>query len=122
MAEAVTAGGPEVVSAKRSGDSGVGDPTTLPGRRRSPGRAPVRPRDRLRAVRRGSACRWAGADGRIDGATGWCSPGPATPMASKVTLHAWADSPVFNLFDAAGLPAGPFGFRFRSVRASRRRP
>jgi len=51
-----------------------------------------------------NACRWA--DARIDGASVVLS-APAGAPAAKVRF-AWADSPTFNLFDSAGLPAVPF--------------
>jgi sialate O-acetylesterase len=49
-------------------------------------------------------CRFAQA--RIDGTKVWLSAPGAAP-ATRVR-YCWADSPVCTLFDASGLPAGPF--------------
>ncbi|MDM7955212.1 sialate O-acetylesterase [Blastomonas sp.] len=49
------------------------------------------------------SCRFA--PGRVSGAT-VTLPGDGQPVAR--VRYAWADSPAINLFDAAGLPAGPF--------------
>ena len=59
--------------------------------------------------------RWVdGADigeGFVDGATVVLTVPPGAP-AAKVRF-AWADSPTFNLFDSAGLPAVPFEMEVR---------
>jgi sialate O-acetylesterase len=52
------------------------------------------------------SCRFAEA--RIDGARVILS--APTPAATRVR-YCWADSPVCTLFDASGLPAGPFELR-----------
>ncbi len=92
--EAVTTG-PEVVSAKRVGDSVVVTFAQVGGR------LVARGSDRVIGFELcDTTCRWA--DGKIVGATV-----VLTGAGSKVRF-AWADSPVFNLFDASGLPAGPF--------------
>jgi sialate O-acetylesterase len=88
--------GPEVVSAKRSGDTVVVSFAKVGG-----GRLVSRGSDRVIGFELcDTACRWV--DGRIDGTSVVLS-----GSGSKVRF-AWADSPTFNLFDAAGLPAGPF--------------
>jgi len=93
--EAVTTG-PEVVSAKRSGDTVVVSFAQVGG-----GRLVARQSDRVIGFELCEAtCRWV--DGRIDGST------VVLAGAGTKVRFAWADSPVFNLFDAAGLPAGPF--------------
>ena len=96
--EAVTTG-PEVVAAKRVGD------TVVISFAQVGGRLVARGSDKVIGFELcDTACRWA--DGRIDGNTVVLN-GAGTPMATKVRF-AWADSPTFNLFDASGLPAGPF--------------
>lgn len=93
--ESVTTG-PEVVSAKRAGDTVVVSFAQVGG-----GRLVSRGSDRVIGFELcDTACRWV--DGRIDGTSVVLS-----GSGSKVRF-AWADSPTFNLFDAAGLPAGPF--------------
>ena len=88
--------GPEVVSAKRSGDTVVVNFAQVGG-----GRLVSRGSDRVIGFELCDAtCRWV--DGRIDGTSVVLS-----GTGAKVRF-AWADSPTFNLFDAAGLPAGPF--------------
>ena len=88
--------GPEVVSAKRTGDTVVVSFAQVGG-----GRLVSRGSDRVIGFELCDiACRWV--DGRIDGTSVVLS-----GSGSKVRF-AWADSPTFNLFDAAGLPAGPF--------------
>ena len=92
--EAVTTG-PEVVSAKRAGDSVVVTFAQVGGR------LVARGSDRVIGFELcDTICRWA--DGKIVGNTV-----VLTGAGAKVRF-AWADSPTFNLFDAAGLPAGPF--------------
>lgn len=92
--EAVTTG-PEVVSAKRVGDTVVVTFAQVGGR------LVARQSDRVIGFELCEAtCRWA--DGKIDGNTVVLS------GAGTKVRFAWADSPVFNLFDASGLPAGPF--------------
>ncbi len=92
--EAVTTG-PEVVSAKRVGDTVVVSFTEIGGKLVSRGS------DRVIGFQLCDAtCRWA--DGRIAGNTVVLS------GAGTKVRFAWADSPTFNLFDAKGLPAGPF--------------
>lgn len=92
--EAVTTG-PEVVSAKRVGDTVVVTFAQVGGRLVARGSDKVIGFELCDAT-----CRWA--DGKIDGNTVVLS-----GAGSKVRF-AWADSPTFNLFDASGLPAGPF--------------
>lgn len=88
--------GPEVVSAKRTGDTVVVSFAQVGG-----GRLVSRGSDRVIGFELcDTACRWV--DGRIDGTSVVLS-----GHGSKVRF-AWADSPTFNLFDAADLPAGPF--------------
>lgn len=54
-------------------------------------------------------CRWA--DGRINGSSvALTVPPGSTPARVR---FAWADSPTFNLFDSAGLPAVPFELEVR---------
>jgi len=50
--------------------------------------------------------RWVWADARIDG-NGVLVWSPDVPQPSAVR-YAWADNPTCNLFNSAGLPAGPF--------------
>jgi sialate O-acetylesterase len=98
--EAVTTG-PEVVSAKRDGDSVVVSFAQVGG-----GRLVARQSDRVIGFELCDAtCRWV--DGRIDGGAV-----VLTGAGTKVRF-AWADSPIFNLFDASGLPAGPFEIEVR---------
>ncbi len=95
--EAVTTG-PEVVSAKRDGDRVVVTFAQVGG-----GRLVARQSDHVIGFElcdAAGACRWA--DGRIEGS------GVALSGAGTKVRFAWADSPTFNLFDASGLPAGPF--------------
>jgi sialate O-acetylesterase len=92
--EAVTTG-PEVVSAKRVGDTVVVSFAQVGGKLVSRGS------DRVIGFELCDAtCRWV--DGRIEGSTVVLS-----GTGAKVRF-AWADSPTFNLFDSAGLPVGPF--------------
>lgn len=95
--EAVTTG-PEVVSATRAGDTVVVRFAQVGGRR-----LVARGSDRVIGFElcdAAGACRWA--DARIDGQT------VVLAGSGAKVRFAWADSPVFNLFDASGLPAGPF--------------
>jgi len=94
--EAVTTG-PEVVSAKRSGDSVVVAFAQVGGRLVARGSDKVIGFQLCDAA---NVCRWA--EGRIDGST------VVLNGAGAKIRFAWADSPTFNLFDASGLPAGPF--------------
>ena len=94
--EAVTTG-PEVVSAKRAGDTVVVTFAQIGGHLVARGSDKVIGFQLCDAA---NACRWA--DGKIDGSTVVLS------GAGTKVRFAWADSPTFNLFDASGLPAGPF--------------
>ncbi|ATC25943.1 9-O-acetylesterase [Caulobacter vibrioides] len=88
--------GPEVVSAKRTGDTVVVSFAQVGG-----GRLVSLGSDRVIGFELcDTTCRWV--DGRVDGTSVVLS-----GTGSKVRF-AWADSPSFNLFDAEGLPAGPF--------------
>jgi len=98
--EAVTTG-PAPVSAKRVGD------TVVVGFDQIGGTLVSRGSDRVIGFElcdAANVCRWA--DARIDGASVVLAV-PAGTAAAKVRF-AWADSPTFNLFDNAGLPAVPF--------------
>lgn len=99
--EAVTTG-PAVVSARRSGDRVVVTFDQIGGQLVSRGSDRVIGFELCDAT--GGACRWA--DARIEGATVVVSVPAGAPTARL--RFAWADSPTFNLFDSAGLPAGPF--------------
>jgi sialate O-acetylesterase len=52
----------------------------------------------------GSQCHYARATAQ--GSEAWLAAPPDTP--AEVVRFCWADSPVCNLYDGAGLPAGPF--------------
>lgn len=98
--EAVTTG-PASVSAKRVGD------TVVVAFDQIDGALVARGSDRVIGFELcdlADACRWA--DARIDG-TSVVLAAPVGAPTAKVRF-AWADSPTFNLFDTAGLPAGPF--------------
>jgi sialate O-acetylesterase len=97
--EAVTTG-PEVVAAKRNGDTVVVTFAQVGGRLVARGSDKVIGFELCEAT-----CRWA--DGKIAGNTV-----VLTGTGSKVRF-AWADSPTFNLFDASGLPAGPFDIQIQ---------
>ena len=99
--EAVTTG-PEVVSAHRIGDTVAVTFAQVGGRLVSRGSDHVIGFELCDAA---EACRWA--DGRIEGNTVVLA-----GTGAKVRF-AWADSPTFNLFDATGLPAGPFEIEVR---------
>lgn len=93
--------GPAPVSAKRVGDTVVVDFEQVGGKLVSRGS------DRVIGFELcdlADVCRWT--DARIDGATAVLAV-PAGVAAQKVRF-AWADSPTFNLFDSANLPAAPF--------------
>jgi sialate O-acetylesterase len=93
--------GPEVVSARRTGEAVVVSFAQVGG-----GRLVSRGSDKVIGFELcETACRWV--DGRIDGTSVVLS-----GTGSKVRF-AWADSPTFNLFDAEGLPAGPFEVEVR---------
>ena len=98
--EAVTTG-PAPVSARRAGDTVVVTFDQIGGTLVSRGSDGVIGFELCDAA---NACRWA--DARIDGATVVLAVPTGAP-AAKVRF-AWADSPTFNLFDSAGLPAVPF--------------
>lgn len=54
----------------------------------------------------GADRKWVWANAKIDGDSVIVSaPGVAAPVAVR---YAWADNPVFNLYNKAGLPASPF--------------
>lgn len=94
--------GPAPVSARRVGD------TIVVAFDQIGGRLVARGSDRVIGFElcdgAGWNCRWA--DARIEG-TGVVLAVPAGAPTARVRF-AWADSPTFNLFDAEGLPAGPF--------------
>ena len=99
--EAVTTG-PAAISAKRTGDRVVVAFDQVGGQLVSRGSDRVIGFELCDAA--GWTCRWA--DARIDGASVMVSVPAGAPTAKL--RFAWADSPTFNLFDSAGLPAGPF--------------
>ncbi len=103
--EAVTTG-PAPVSAQRAGE------TVVIAFDQIGGQLVARGSDRVIGFElcdAAGACRWS--DARIDGATVVLTV-PAGLAPAKVRF-AWADSPTFNLFDASGLPAGPFEMKVR---------
>ena len=101
IAGEAVATGPAAISAKRVGDTVVVAFDQIGGRLVSRGSDRVIGFELCASA---NACRWA--DARIDGATVVLTVPAGAPVA-KVRF-AWADSPTFNLFDSAGLPAGPF--------------
>ncbi len=98
--EAVTTG-PAPVSTKRVGDTVVIGFDQIGGTLVARGSDQVIGFELCDAAK---ACRWA--DARID-RTSVVLTVPVGAEAAKVQF-AWADSPTFNLFDSAGLPAVPF--------------
>ncbi|WP_419252187.1 sialate O-acetylesterase [Caulobacter sp. ErkDOM-YI] len=98
--EAVTTG-PAPISAKRVGEAVVIGFDQIGGTLVSRGSDRVIGFELCDAA---NACRWA--DARIDRASVVLTV-PAGAPAAQVRF-AWADSPTFNLFDSAGLPAVPF--------------
>jgi sialate O-acetylesterase len=54
----------------------------------------------------GSDRKWVGADAKVDGNTVIVS-SPKVPQPVAVR-YGWATNPICNLYNGAGLPAGPF--------------